>query len=163
MLNEFINRLGLTATAKLKLLNLNPDDFSIINATEKIEMKDSPVLSVRRKKDSSIVVGTKALKERRIDAFVSCGNTGAVVCASTIKLRMIEGVERPGIALLIPTKKGPSVMIDVGANVECKPLHLLHYGIMAEVYCSSVLGRENPSIGLLNIGEEASKGSGVIK
>jgi len=138
-------------------------DFTIVNAPEKIEMVESPLSSVRKKKESSIVIGITLLKEKKIDAFVSCGNTGAVVCASTLRLGLIEGVERPGIALMIPTKDGISLMIDVGANIDCKPLHLLQYGIMASVYYKLVLNKDNPSVGLLNIGEEVSKGLGVLK
>lgn len=134
-------------------------DFTIINAPEKVEMTDSPATTVRKKKDSSIVVGLNLLKDKKIDAFVSCGNTGAVVCASTLILGMLTGVERPGIALMFPTKKGVSLIIDVGANIDPKPLHLLQYGVMASVYYNFVLNKEAPTIGLLNIGEEESKGS----
>lgn len=148
---------------QLALHKASPGDFTIIDAPEKIEMAEPPVSSVRRKKNSSIVIGVNLLKEKKIDAFVSCGNTGAVVCASTLRLGLIEGVERPGIALMLPTKKGVSLMIDIGANIDCKPLHLLQYGVMASVYYDLVLNKSNPSIGLLNIGEEASKGLGILK
>ncbi|MCK4912496.1 MAG: phosphate acyltransferase PlsX [Candidatus Omnitrophica bacterium] len=149
---------------QLKLNNATADDFIIVDAPEKIEMAESPAKSVLRKKKSSIVIGADLLKEKKIDAFVSCGNTGAVVCASTLRLGLIEGVERPGIALMLPTKTGDvSLIIDVGANIDCKPLHLLQYGIMASVYYDLVLNKSNPSVGLLNIGEEASKGLGVLK
>lgn len=148
---------------QLALQKAVPGDFTIIDAPEKIGMAEPPVNSVRKKKNSSIVVGANLLKERRIDAFVSCGNTGAVVCASTLRLGLIEGVERPGIALMLPTKRGVSLMIDIGANIDCKPIHLLQYGVMASVYYDLVLNKSNPSIGLLNIGEEASKGLGILK
>lgn len=137
--------------------------FNIISAPEKIEMAEAPAASVRRKRNSSIVVGIKLLKEKKIDAFVSCGNTGAVVCASTLLLGPIEEVERPGIAILLPTQKGVSLLIDAGANIGTKPLHLLHYGVMASVYYKIVLGKENPSVGLLNIGEEKSKGPEYVR
>ena len=164
-LSEDIVLIGVEGEIKeqLALNKASENDFIIIDAPEKIEMAESPVTSVRRKKNSSIVVGTDLLKERKIDAFVSCGNTGAVVCASTLRLGLIEGVERPGIALMLPTKNGVSLVIDVGANIGCKPLHLLQYGIMASVYYDLVLNKNNPSLGLLNIGEEASKGLGVLK
>ena len=139
------------------------EDFTIIDAPEKIEMSDAPITPLRRKKKSSIAVGIKLLKDRKIDAFVSCGNTGAVVAASTLSLGMIEGVERPGIGLALPTRKGVSLLIDVGANIDCKPLHLFQYGIMAAAYSELVLNKNNPSVGLLNIGEEASKGLGILK
>lgn len=138
-------------------------DFSIIDAPEKIDMAESPAVSVRRKRNSSITRGVRGLKDKSIDAFVSCGNTGAVVCAATMILGVIKGVERPGIALMIPTKKGVSLIIDVGANVGPKPLHLLQYGAMASVYYQLVLNKKNPTVGLLNIGEEASKGSEFLK
>lgn len=148
---------------QLALHKASADDFVIVDAPEKIGMAESPVRSIRKKKNSSIVIGTDLLKNKEIDAFVSCGNTGAVVCASTLRLGLIEGVERPGIALTLPTKKDVSLIIDVGANIDCKPLHLLQYGIMASVYYELVLNKSNPSIGLLNIGEEASKGLGILK
>ncbi|MBU1112420.1 MAG: phosphate acyltransferase PlsX [Candidatus Omnitrophica bacterium] len=148
---------------QLALNDQSADEFTIIDAPEKIEMAESPVSAVRRKKNSSIVVGINLLKSKQIDAFVSCGNTGAVVGAATLRLGLIPGVERPGIGLLLPTKTGVSLLIDVGANIDCKPMHLFQYGIMASVYYNLVLNKKNPSLGLLNIGEEASKGLGVIK
>lgn len=138
-------------------------DFTIVHAPEKITMADSAVAAVRKKRNSSIAVGINQLKERKIDAFVSCGNTAAVVGTATLGLGVIEGIERPGIALTIPTKKGVSVIIDVGANIDCKPLHFLQYGIMASIYSRLVLNKNNPTVGLLNIGEEASKGGGMMK
>jgi len=148
---------------ELSVHHRSADEFTIIDAPEKIIMEDSPVNAVRKKKKSSIVIGTRLLKEKQIDAFVSCGNTGAVVCASTLGLGLIEGAERPGIALTLPTKKGLSLIIDVGANIDCKPSHLFQYGIMASVYSRLVFNKKNPTIGILNIGEEASKGSDLLK
>lgn len=148
---------------ELKRCSREAGNFTIVDAPEKIDMGEAAATSVRRKKNSSIVVGTRLLAEGAIDAFVSCGNTGAVVCAATLGLGLIEGVERPGIGLVIPSKTGVSLIIDVGANIDCKPLHLFQYGIMAAEYYSLVFNKENPTIGLLNIGEEASKGLGVIK
>ncbi|MBU1121337.1 MAG: phosphate acyltransferase PlsX [Candidatus Omnitrophota bacterium] len=139
------------------------ESFNIVNAREKIEMAEAPAVSVRRKRDSSIVRGVNLLKGKKIDAFVSCGNTGAVVCASTLILRLIEGVERPGIALMIPTKKDISLIVDVGANIGPKPLHLLQYAAMASAYYEIVLNKKNPTVGLLNIGEESSKGSEFVR
>jgi glycerol-3-phosphate acyltransferase PlsX len=148
---------------QLALHKFPASEFSIVHAPEKIEMAEAPATSVRRKRNSSIAIGAQLLKEKKIDAFVSCGNTGAVVCASTLKLGLIEAVERPGIGLMLPSRTGISLVIDVGANIDCKPLHLFQYGIMASVYYRAVLGKKNPTVGLLNIGEEASKGSGLIK
>lgn len=145
--------------------NLKTDKagFTIVDAPEEITMAETPVVAVRRKKKSSIVVGCNMLKKGEIDAFVSCGNTGAVVSASILTLRLIPGVERAGIAILLPTQKGISLLIDAGANIDCKPLHLLQYGVMGAIYHNIVSEKENPSIGLLNIGEEASKGLEVLK
>jgi len=138
-------------------------DFEIVHAPEKIEMAEAPGTSIRRKKNSSIVIGAQLLKEKKIDAFVSCGNTGAAVGAATLIIGLIEGIERPGIGIAIPTREGASLIIDVGANVVPKPLHLFQYGIMAAVYCEVVFNRQNPTVGLLNIGEEETKGSDFVK
>jgi glycerol-3-phosphate acyltransferase PlsX len=97
------------------------------------------------------------------DGFVSAGNTGAVVCAATLFLRLLPGIERPGIAICIPTLTGTSVITDVGANINPKPIHLLQYGIMADAYSRYILHKSNPTVGLLNVGEEASKGTEFIK
>lgn len=139
------------------------DKLSVIHASEVIEMHDPAAISVRRKRNSSIVVGLDLLKKNKADAFISAGNTGAVVCAATLSLRLLPGIERPGIAIVIPTLTGPSVIMDVGANINPKPIHLLQYGIMADAYCRYILHKDNPSVGLLNVGEEESKGTDFIK
>lgn len=139
------------------------DKLTIKHASEVIEMHDPAAISVRRKRDSSIVVGMDLLKKDQADAFVSAGNTGAVVCAATLSLRLLPGVERPGIAIVIPTLKGTSVIIDVGANITPKPIHLMQYGIMADAFSRYILGKSNPTVGLLNVGEEESKGTEFIK
>ncbi|MFH1594223.1 MAG: phosphate acyltransferase PlsX [Candidatus Omnitrophota bacterium] len=141
----------------------NVHKISIVNATEVIKMDDPAAISVRRKKNSSISVGMDMLKAGKADAFVSAGNTGAVVVAAALKLRTLPYVERPGIGIMIPTLKGPCMMVDVGANIDATPLHLLHYGIMGSCYCTYILGRSNPQVALLNIGQEESKGTGLIK
>jgi len=143
--------------------NIDPNSLKIVDAPEKIGMEDKAAMSIRRKRKSSIVIGNKLLKEKEIDAFVSCGNTGAVVSAATLMVGLIEGVERPGIAVLFPTLKDVSLVIDAGANINPKPLHLLQYGVMASLYYEVVFNRANPTIGLLNIGEEEGKGSDFIK
>lgn len=139
------------------------DKITIQHAPERIEMHEPAALSVRRKRQSSIVVGMDLLKRAEADAFVSAGNTGAVVCAATLALRLLPGVERPGIAIVIPTLAGTSVIIDVGANIDPKPMHLLQYGIMADAYARYILHRPNPTVGLLNVGEEESKGTEFVK
>jgi len=126
-------------------------------------MSEPAAISVRRKRRSSIVMGLEMLKHDEADSFVSAGNTGAVVCAATLSLRLLPGIERPGIAIVIPTLEGTSVIIDVGANIDPKPIHLLQYGIMADAYCRYILQKENPKVGLLNVGEEESKGTEFSK
>ncbi len=137
--------------------------IELYHAPEIIDMQDAPAASVRKKKGSSINVAVKLVKEGRGEAFVSAGNTGAVVCASTLYLKPLKGVERPGIAIAVPTLQGVSLIIDVGANIDPKPIHLLQYGIMGDVYSRTILKKSDPTVGLLNIGQEASKGTEFIK
>ncbi len=137
--------------------------ISTVHASEVIEMHDSAATSVRRKRNSSIVVGLNLIKDGKADAFFSAGNTGAVVCAATLSLGLLAGVERPGIALVIPTLKGISLVIDVGANIDPKPVQLLQYGIMGGLYMKHILDVPNPAVGLLNIGEEETKGTEFMR
>jgi len=143
-----------------KLSSFSPQ---IIDAPGIIAMDEPGALSIRKKRDSSIVKGLQMLKDKQADAFVSCGNTAAVVSGAVLGLRLIEGIERPGIGIVFPTKTGSAFMLDVGANIDAKPSHLFQYAIMAEVYSEKVLGKVNPSIGILNIGEEDTKGTDFIK
>jgi len=147
----------------LKKARYAGDKISVYPAQEVIGMSEPAASSVRRKRGSSIVVGIKLIEEDKGDAFFSAGNTGAVVCAATLGLGLLPGVERPGIAVVTPTLKGISLIIDVGANIDPKPTQLLQYGIMADAYSRYILNRLNPSIGLLNIGEEEGKGTEFIK
>ena len=140
-----------------------PSNLSIVHASEVIGMNESPVASIRKKRDSSINVGVELLKEKKVDAFISAGNTGAVVSASTLLAGLLPGIERPGIATLLPGLKGDTLLIDVGANIDPKPVHLLQYAIMGEAYVRCVLGCPRPTVGLLNVGEEATKGTDFIK
>jgi len=137
--------------------------IDVVDASEIIEMHEPAALSVRKKRDSSIVRGMELLKEGVFDAFVSAGNTGAVVCAATLSLRLLPGVDRPGIAVILPTLDKPCMVIDVGANIDPKPLHLLQYGIMGDAYSKHILSKKNPTVGLLNIGEESTKGTDFTK
>ncbi|NQT00016.1 MAG: phosphate acyltransferase PlsX, partial [Candidatus Omnitrophica bacterium] len=137
--------------------------IEIHHAAEVIDMHDPAAISVRKKKDSSINVSAKLVKEGRGQAMVSAGNTGAVVCATTVYLKLLKDVERPGIAIVAPTLKGASLLIDVGANIDPKPIHLLQYGIMGDVYSRAILKKFNPTVGLVSIGQEASKGTDFIK
>ncbi len=140
-----------------------PSNLRIHHAAEVIGMGESPVISVRKKKDSSICQMVELAKRKEVDAIVSAGNTGAMVVASSLGLGLLEGIERPGIAILIPSLKSPTLVIDVGANVDSKPDHLFQYGLMGSVFMEHVAGRKTPSVGLLNVGEEASKGTEFIR
>ena len=149
---------------ELKKSKFHPDNIEVINAPEVILMDEPAALSIRKKRDSSIIRGLNLLKNNQADAFFSAGNTGAVVCAATLGLGMLSGVERPGIAIMAPTlKKDPTLIIDVGANIDAKPLHLLQYAAMAEAYYEHIFRLPRPSIGLLNIGEEEAKGTNSLK
>jgi glycerol-3-phosphate acyltransferase PlsX len=147
----------------LKKAKYTGNRISIQHTTEVIEMCEPAANSVRRKRDSSIVIGLNMVKEGKADAFFSAGNTGAVVCAATLELRLLPGIERAGIGIVTPNLKGNSLIIDVGANIDPKPTQLLQYGIMADAYCKNILNKTNPSVGLLNIGEEEKKGTEFIQ
>ncbi|MBU2541077.1 MAG: phosphate acyltransferase PlsX [Candidatus Omnitrophica bacterium] len=140
-----------------------PSDVEIVDASEVIVMREPAAASVRKKRHSSIVTGIGLLKDNKADAFVSAGNTGAVVCAATLSLRLLPGIERPGISIVIPTLKSAGLIIDVGANIDPKPIHLLQYAIMSDAYLRNIMKRQNPRIGLLNIGEEETKGTDFLK
>jgi glycerol-3-phosphate acyltransferase PlsX len=140
-----------------------PENIIVEHASEVVGMDEPPAVSVRKKRHSSIAVGIELIKRGEADAFISAGNTGAVVCSATLNLGLLPGVERPGISIVFPTFMGVSMLIDVGANIDPRPIHLLHYGIMGDAYCKYILGKEKPNIGLLSIGEEASKGTDFVK
>jgi glycerol-3-phosphate acyltransferase PlsX len=137
--------------------------IEIIHATQVVAMSDSAIESVRRKKDSSVSRAVDLVKTGDADAIVSAGHTGAAVAAATIKLRTLPGIERAGIATVMPTESNVFVLCDAGANIDAKPEHLLHYGIMGSVYSKHVLGYANPAIGLMSIGGEDVKGSDFTK
>ncbi len=147
----------------LKKAKFSGGSISVHPAGEVIGMSEPAATSVRRKRNSSIVVGMNLLKDGYGGAFFSAGNTGAVVCAATLGLGLLPGIERPGIAIVVPTVKGISLVIDVGANIDPKPMQLLQYGIMADAYSRYILNRQNPTVGILNIGEEEGKGTDFIK
>lgn len=135
---------------------------TIIDAPESVRM-DEGIFSIRRKKKSSIRVGAELVKEGIADGFVSTGNTAAVVYISRKVLGALEGVEKPALALLVPTLSGLTLLIDVGASVDCRPHHLEQFAIMGRIFMESVLGLENPRIGLMSIGEEESKGNDLTR
>ena len=137
--------------------------ITIHHTTEVIEMGEHPAEAVRAKKDSSLVVATRLVKEGTCDAVLSAGSTGAAVTAAQLILKRIRGIGRPTIATPIPTPKGATLLLDSGANVDSKPVHLVQSGMMGAIYAEYVFGIKNPKVGLLNIGEEETKGNEQAK
>ncbi|WHH59410.1 phosphate acyltransferase PlsX [Petroclostridium sp. X23] len=135
----------------------------IINAAEVITNDDVPTKAIKTKKDSSLVKGLKMLKNREGDAFVSAGNTGALLTGSLLLVGRIKGIDRPALTPVIPTSTGCSLLIDAGANTNCKPINLLQFGIMGSAYMKKVLDIESPKVGLVNIGAEEGKGNDLTK
>src|SRR5512134_2051680 len=133
--------------------------IEVRNATEVVDMLDSPSTVFRRKKDSSIRVANELVKSGEAVAVISAGHTGASMATSLFVLGPLEGVERPAIAAIMPTVRGACVVLDVGANVDCKPSHLVQFAIMGEVFAKHLLRIPNPRVGLLSIGEEETKGN----
>lgn len=148
---------------ELAARNCTDPRIEIVYASQVVEMTDGAVESVRRKKDSSLSRAVDLVKNGSADAIVSAGHTGATVAATTIKLRTLPGIERPGIASVIPTERNVFVLVDAGANIDARPVHLLQYAIMGAVYSRHVLGYANPEIGLMSIGDEDVKGSDFTK
>ena len=137
--------------------------IEIRHAPEAVEMAESPAAALRRKKQSSIRIGMDLVKHGDADAFVSAGNTGAVMATALVVLGALPGVERPAIAVRVPTLTGQAVLLDAGANVDSKARHLLQFAIMGNVYTRDLLGRPRPRVGLLSIGEEESKGNELTR
>lgn len=139
------------------------DRITIENATQVITMEDSPMMAVRTKKDSSLVVAMNAVREGRAGAVVSAGSTGALLAGGMFKIGRIPGIERPALAPVLPGLKKNFMLIDSGANVVCQPKYLLQFGLMGSVYMKSVLDVKDPRVGLVNIGAEAEKGNKLVK
>jgi phosphate acyltransferase len=137
--------------------------LEIFHCTQQVEMDETPVEALRRKPDNSISRTWQLLAERKVEAIVSAGNTGAMVAGGLRLRRFLKGVRRPGIAAIMPTLKGPCVLIDVGANVAPKPQHLFAYGVMGSIFARHILNRESPTIGLMNVGSEEAKGNELSK
>jgi phosphate acyltransferase len=149
--------------AELKQHGCNDGRVEIVHATQVVEMSDGAVDAVRRKKDSSVSRAVDLVKKGDASAIVSAGHTGAAVAATTIKLRTLPGVDRPGIAAVIPSETNIFVLIDAGANSDPRPDHMVQYAIMGSVYSRHVLGYPKPTIGLMSIGDEDMKGSDLTK
>jgi glycerol-3-phosphate acyltransferase PlsX len=137
--------------------------LSLVNAPDVIGMDETPVGSLRKKPKSSISVMTKMAKLGRADAVISAGNTGACVAACQMRMRNLEGVIRPGIAVVFPTFEGPVTICDVGANIACKPINLYQYAVMSSLFSRYLLGISEPRVGLMSIGSEDAKGNEVVK
>jgi glycerol-3-phosphate acyltransferase PlsX len=146
---------------ELEKLGASDLPIKVIHCGESIGMAEEAAESIRRKPDSSIVAGINIQKNNEADAFISAGNTGAVMAASLIMLGRLKGVNRPAIVSLFPTEKGTSIILDVGANSDCKAVNLYQFALMGVSYFSLIFNKERPSVGLLSIGEEKSKGNEV--
>lgn len=149
--------------SELSKYEYDKDKIVVINATEIIENCETPTEAIKFKKDSSMVVGLNMVKEGRALAFVSAGNTGALLTGATIIVGRIKGVKRPALGTMLPTEKQRVLMLDSGANVDAKPEYLVQYAQMGSVYMEFVEGRKNPKVGLVNIGTEREKGNAVVK
>ncbi|MBN1815794.1 MAG: phosphate acyltransferase PlsX [Sedimentisphaerales bacterium] len=148
---------------QLSTLGARDGAVTIVPAEEIIGMDDPPVESLRRKRKSSIAIMARMAAHEETDAVISAGNTGACVAACQLRMRNLPNVNRPGIAVVLPTLGGPVTVCDVGANVSCKPINLYQYAVMSSVYSTRILGIENPRIAIMSIGEEESKGNDLVK
>lgn len=150
-------------TKELANHKFNKERIEVVHCSEKISTSESPVVAIRAKKDSSIVVGMRMVKEEVADAFVSAGNSGAVLVGGQMIVGKVKGILRPALAPLIPTKTGVSLLIDCGANVDARPEHLVQFAKMGSIYMENILGIENPKVGIANIGAEEEKGNALVK
>lgn len=146
-----------------KFQNYPKERIQIVNTTEVIETAEPPVLAIRKKKDSSIVVGLNLVKKQEAEAFVSSGSSGAILVGGQVIVGRSKGVQRPPLAPLIPTQNGVSLLIDCGANVDARPEHLVQFAKMGSIYMENVVGVKNPRVGIVNIGAEEEKGNALVK
>jgi len=139
------------------------DRIEVVHADEVVTMGEPSTIALRSKKNSSITVAATLVSKGKADAIVSAGHTGAAVAATTVKIRTMEGIERPAIATIMPARDGKFILCDAGANTDCKPQNLAQFAIMAEAYYKLMFGKEEPTIGLLSVGEEDAKGNDLTK
>jgi len=137
--------------------------MSVLHASQVIAMTDKPSAAAKRKKDASMVVGIKLLKQRQVDAFVSAGNSGGVLASALFYLGRIRGVKRPALSSVFPARDGCCFLLDLGANTDCKPEYLLQFALMGSVYAERVLGVKNPRVAIVSTGEEEGKGNELVK
>ena len=149
--------------AELEKYTYPSEQIELIDAPEVIEMAEPPVIAIRRKRQSSIVVGMNMVKQKESDAFVSAGSSGAVLVGGQVIVGRIKGIQRPTLAPLIPTEKGISLLIDCGANVDARAEHLVQFAKMGSIYMEHVVGRKNPKVAIVNIGAEEEKGNALVK
>lgn len=152
-----------TIQRELSTHGKTPENITIHHASQVVNMDEPATFAIRQKTDSSVTKSVELVAQGKANAIVSAGHTGATVAASTMYLKTLKGVRRPGIAIPLPTQHGVCLVIDVGANIACKPIHLFQYGLMASIYSKYILGIENPKVGILNIGEEDAKGNDLVK
>ena len=150
-------------TKELSKYTYSKEQIEVVDAREIVDMAEPPVMAIRKKKDSSMVKALQLVKEGTCDAFVSAGNSGAVLVGGQLIVGRIKGVERPALAPLIPTEKGCSLLIDCGANVDARPSHLVQFAKMGSVYMENVMGISNPRVAIVNIGAEEEKGNALVK
>ncbi len=149
--------------SELKKYPVDSRNISIRHTTEEVSMDESPIKAIRSKRDSSLRVCFELVRAGEASALVTAGNSGAAMAAGILLLKKIKGVERPAIAVAVPTKKAPAVLLDVGGNVDCKPMHLVQFAIMGDVYARYVLKEQRPRVGLLSNGEEEGKGNELTR
>jgi glycerol-3-phosphate acyltransferase PlsX len=155
-------RLTLTGPAEVLCSRVDPSRVDIVDAPEILEMDDKPAVAAKQKPNSSMAVGMRMLKKGEADAFVTMGNTGGAMATALFQLGRIKGVRRPALSPVIPVLNGSTVVIDIGANTDCRPEYLLQFGIMGSIYAEIFLERKNPRVALLSTGEEGGKGNMLV-